>query len=246
MSEYSLTINGLDITANYPDCDVQNVYLPLLRKLTDLQKKKNERLIVFLAAPPGSGKSTLGLFLENLSKKDDSLTDVQVLGIDGFHRYGKDLQHIPYGDNLTLKDMKGIPESFDIDSLYDKIIALKSEDVFWPLYDRRIHDPLPDAIHVDSDIVLIEGNYLLYSKGKWSQLRDHCDYSIFMNISYDTLTERLISRKVKGGSSQKAAEDHFHLVDGPNIKTVLENRLPCDMEIIYNENNEITEVREDV
>ncbi len=237
-------INGLNITAVYGDDDIQNVYIPLLRKLTELQKKKNGRLIVFLAAPPGSGKSTLGYFLQYLSEKDPSLTDVQVLGIDGFHRRKDEIRDIPYGDGHTLLDMKGIPESFDIDSLYRKTLELGNGNILWPLYDRRIHDPIPDAIHVDKDIVILEGNYLLYSQGKWAKLCEHCDFSIFMNISYDILKDRLIFRKALGGSKQKEAEDHFYLVDGPNIQRVLENRLPCDLEITFDENNFIKGIRE--
>ena len=244
MSEYSFMINGLNITAVYGDDDIQNVYIPLLRKLTELRRKKNGRLIVFLAAPPGSGKSTLGYFLQYLSEKDPSLTDVQVLGIDGFHRYKDKIRNIPYKDGMTLLDMKGIPESFDVDALYQKVCELENGDTFWPLYDRRIHDPIPDAIHVDKDIIILEGNYLLYSQGKWAKLREHCDYSIFMNISYDILKDRLIFRKALGGSKQKEAEDHFYLVDGPNIQRVLENRLPADLEITFDENNLIKEVRE--
>ena len=36
----------------------------------------------------------------------------------------------------------------------------------------------------------------------------------------------------------------IYLVDGPNIQRVLENRLPADLEITFDENNLIKEVRE--
>ncbi len=64
----TLNVNGLTEQAVYNEETVQEVFLPLLRKLTAMWKKKGERLIVFMAAPPAAGKSTLSLFLEDLSK----------------------------------------------------------------------------------------------------------------------------------------------------------------------------------
>ena len=44
-----------------------------------------KRQIVFMAAPPAVGKTTLCEFLEYLSKQDQEFTDIQALGLDGFH-----------------------------------------------------------------------------------------------------------------------------------------------------------------
>ena len=56
---YSVNINGIDVNASYSDDNVEEIFVPLLQRLTDLQKQKNGRIVVFLAAPPGAGKSTL-------------------------------------------------------------------------------------------------------------------------------------------------------------------------------------------
>ena len=49
---YPLVINGFTVSANYEQEDIETIFLPLLRKLSNLQKEKKRRLLVFLAAPP--------------------------------------------------------------------------------------------------------------------------------------------------------------------------------------------------
>ena len=65
MIEHFVTINGIEVAASYTEKAVDEIFLPLLRKLSALQKQKAERLLVLLAAPPGAGKSTLLSFLRD-------------------------------------------------------------------------------------------------------------------------------------------------------------------------------------
>ena len=83
--EYLFKVNGFEMTAVYNEDTIQKVFLPLLKQLQQLQKEKKERIIVFMAAPPAVGKTTLCEFLEYLSKQVQELTDIQALGLDGFH-----------------------------------------------------------------------------------------------------------------------------------------------------------------
>ena len=59
MIRYDVTINGIDVDAVYSEEAVNGIFLPLLKKLTELQKSEGKRILVMLAAPPGAGKSTL-------------------------------------------------------------------------------------------------------------------------------------------------------------------------------------------
>ena len=74
---YSVNINGIDVNATYSDDNVEKIFIPLLQKLADLQKQKGGRIVVFLAAPPGAGKSTLASFLEVLSHRPKDRCDFQ-------------------------------------------------------------------------------------------------------------------------------------------------------------------------
>ena len=54
-----LTVNGLRVQAQYSDDEIENVHKPLLRMLAALQTvNPQRRTVVFLCAPPGTGKST--------------------------------------------------------------------------------------------------------------------------------------------------------------------------------------------
>ena len=83
--DYELTVNGLAQRVRYNRATVDNLFIPLLEKLAGIYRKTNRRTILFLVAPPATGKSTLTLFLEKLSRERDDLIPVQAVGMDGFH-----------------------------------------------------------------------------------------------------------------------------------------------------------------
>ena len=60
---FSFTINGLPVEARYTEENIREIWNPLLLRLEEMQRKKGDRLVVFLAAPPATGKSTLATFL---------------------------------------------------------------------------------------------------------------------------------------------------------------------------------------
>ncbi len=66
-NDFYVTINGLDVHACYSERAVREIFLPFLREMTDLHRRKQKRVLVMLAAPPGAGKSTLLAYLEKLS-----------------------------------------------------------------------------------------------------------------------------------------------------------------------------------
>ena len=86
MIEHNVTINGLEVHATYSDRAVNEIFLPLLKHLTDMHQRKGTRILAMLAAPPGAGKSTLLSFLERLSREQPGITRIQTIGMDGFHR----------------------------------------------------------------------------------------------------------------------------------------------------------------
>lgn len=83
--EYQYKVNGLETTVVYDDRTVEEIFLPLLQKWTELQQKLKRRVIVFLSAPPGVGKTTTAQFLEYLSGREIDTEEIQAVGLDGFH-----------------------------------------------------------------------------------------------------------------------------------------------------------------
>ncbi|HCG8728777.1 TPA: nucleoside/nucleotide kinase family protein, partial [Vibrio parahaemolyticus] len=55
----NLNVSGFETEATFPDADVKRIHQPLIEKFTRLYHEKQEHIVVFLCAPPGSGKSTL-------------------------------------------------------------------------------------------------------------------------------------------------------------------------------------------
>ena len=84
--KHSVLVNGIRVDAVYSEQAVHEIFVPLLKKLTVLQRKKGSRILAMLAAPPGAGKTTLLSFLEKLSREREDLSEIQVIGMDGFHR----------------------------------------------------------------------------------------------------------------------------------------------------------------
>lgn len=232
IKSYKFLVNSFEVNADYYEEDIENIFKPLLKEWTDLKKDKNRRILVYLAASPGVGKSTLASFLEFISKNEAGTQEVQAIGLDGFHYHQEFIKNnkvIIDGKEVPMAEVKGCPETFDLEKLKSKIVKLKNENVKWPIYDRNLHDVVEDKILVTKNIVLIEGNWLLLDEYGWRDLKEHCDYSIFIKAEEDMLKERLIERKRKGGLSKEAAIKFYEKSDSKNVKRVLNNRLKADL-----------------
>jgi len=214
----TLSINGLNVDARYSDDEIENVHKPLLHRLTRLHAlTPSRRTIIFLSAPPGTGKSTLTTFWEFLARQDPHLTPIQTLPMDGFHRYNTWLEE--HG----LRGSKGAPETFDVTKLAENLRQIREGKGDWPQYDRQKHDPVEAAINVNAPVVIVEGNWLLLDDEQWRVLAEFCDFSLFIKAPANALRDRLVGRKLAGGLSQVEAEAFYERTDGPNVRRVLEN-----------------------
>lgn len=228
----TLLINGFLVEAVYDEQVIKDIFAPLLQNLRALWQNKQGRLIVFFAAPPATGKSTLCAFLEKLACELPDMPKVQAIGMDGFH-YHQDyiLSHsvLRGGVEIPMRRIKGAPESFDVYKLKEALERLRAENILWPVYDRTLHDVVENALHVTADIVLVEGNYLLLDEAVWRELPH--DYAVFIEAEEAFLRERLLTRKMRGGATQEEALSHYETADGPNVRLTLKKRLPADLTI---------------
>ena len=216
-----MTVNGLPQHIRYNIDTVEHLFLPLLRRLTQMQRRAGRRVIAFLAAPPATGKSTLLQFLERLVREHADLTQMQALGMDGFHypnRYLETHTILRDGVEIPLKSIKGAPETFDVPALAAKLRAAKNGRTLFPVYDRRIHDVVPDALTVDAPILLIEGNWLLLDEEPWRALRALADDTVRIDADSALLRDRLIARKVQGGLSEAEATAFCEASDARNVE----------------------------
>ena len=187
----------------------------------------DRRYFVGLAGPPGAGKSTLAFALcTALNSPDDELAGVAPM--DGFHRPGRELADAGELEN------KGQPNTFDIGRFVAKLRELRSAamgaEVGWPVYDRGIHDPVPDGVVFRRQrIVVVEGNYLLLDEPGWRNVRSYLDECWYLDAGTETIEQRLYERHLAGGKAPEIARARIAHNDGPNAALVAGTRARADL-----------------
>ena len=211
--DYKVTINGIPVDAHYSEHAVDEIFVPLLKKLTELQMMKQRRILMLLAAPPGAGKSTLLSFLEKISLEREELMPVQAIGMD-----------------IPMVKIKGAPVTFDLEKLKARVADVAGGKICgWPVYDRLLHNPVEDAVMIEKDIVILEGNYLLLDEDGWKDISDYADFSVFVCAEEDELRKRLIERRIKTGVEEKASAQFVDFSDMPNVRLCLEHSKKADL-----------------
>ena len=182
------------------------------------------RRLVALAGPPASGKSTQAKILANrLNEKGCS---AQVLPMDGFHLHNEILVE------RGLLNSKGAPETFDMQGFLQLITRLHDEpEVYFPTFDRSRDIAIAAAGCVDKacDTVIIEGNYLLFDRPTWRDLRHHWDLALRLEVPEVTLKRRLLERWLSYGLSPVQARRRAEENDLANARVIEEFALPADI-----------------
>jgi pantothenate kinase len=185
----------------------------------------SRRFLIAIAGPPGAGKSTMAdKVASGLKAKGESAV---VLPMDGFHM-----------DNAVLIERgllarKGIPETFDVRGFLDIVKAVRPADqeVLVPVFDRSRELAIASARPIDPQdrFIIIEGNYLLFTQGKWAELDGIFDYTIMLAPPMEVLEERLWDRWRGYKLTEEEASAKVYGNDLPNGRLILENRRPADI-----------------
>jgi len=180
-----------------------------------------ERLIVAIAGPPGSGKSTFARAMRR------QLGDISVVvPLDGFHL-----------DNSLLRQMnllqhKGAPETFDVKGLTQLLARLERETspVYFPIFDRKadLSRAGAGAVLPHHKIILVEGNYLLLDRADWAAMREHFQMRIKLEVPVDVLEQRLVTRWTRLGLSRQQVVQKVTRNDLANARLVIEHSLAAD------------------
>ena len=199
----------------------RSVSLDVLALIKSLPTTQGRRLIA-IAGAPASGKSTLA---EQLA---DTLPNSAVVPMDGFH----------FDNEVLIKrDLlarKGAPQTFNAKGFVSLVKALREPvGIFYPTFDRRNDCVVPDGGRVEADCqtVIVEGNYLLLDAAPWNQLRKFWDLSIFLNVSFDVLRERLLQRWRDQGYSEADALTKAESNDLPNAQLVKDSAANASHEV---------------
>lgn len=201
-----------------------------LESIQALKARPSQRLLIAIAGPPASGKTTLAKQLS------EALPNASYVGMDGFHLDNKILA------TLGLMSRKGAPETFDVDGLMHMVQRLKQRrDVYVPDFDRQIDRSINCAHHVPGtdDVVIIEGNYLLLDKGVWRDLHQLWDWSIFLSSDPQVIEQRLFDRWLSHGYSREQTHLKVHGNDLRNAEVILMHQHAADLTLLSNDSDPV-------
>lgn len=181
------------------------------------------RHLVAVAGPPASGKSHL------TDRLDAALGDrAAVVGMDGFHYDDAVLEargRLPW---------KGAPDTFDVGGLVHLLARLRARDedeVAVPVFDRTLEVSRGSAALVPraSEIVLVEGNWLLLGDAPWDRLADAFDVRVLVEVDEDELRRRLEDRWRGLGIAEDEVRRRVEENDLPNGRLVRERSVAVDL-----------------
>ncbi len=233
---FHLDLAGQDWSIEVSQSAIDGVHRPLLALMNERATKHGGRFLVFVAGPPGSGKTTLCALWESLAAEDRLLPRMQTLPLDGFHFTNEHLAHatiLHEGERVPLRTLKGFPETFDVEQVRARLREVRAGDpVSWPFYDRNLHEPVQDAITVaPAGVLLVEGNYLLLDEPGWREIAPLSDLSMFIESAPETLKDAF-RRLLKGGRSWDDAMKHHRAVDQANYRRIMDHRLRSDITLV--------------
>lgn len=184
------------------------------------------RHLIALAGPPASGKSTQaeGLAADLCAAGRRAV----VVPMDGFHLDNRLLEA------RGLQARKGAPETFDLRGFARLMQDLQQGgDVIYPVFDRGRDLAIAGAGQLDAacDLVVVEGNYLLFDAPGWRDLAQHWALSVYLEVAEAVLRARLIGRWTDHGLSHADAVARAEANDLPNAARLMAHRLPADMVI---------------
>lgn len=185
-----------------------------------LPERAGARRMIALSGPPGTGKSTVAEAL--CQKLRDRGETVAVVPMDGFHLDNRVL------DARGLLSRKGAPETFDAAGFITLIERLKGGgEVVVPVFDRVRDIAIAGAsvVPVETQTVIVEGNYLMFDEDPWRALAPLWDLAVFLDASEDDLRERLVRRWRDHGHDDLAALARAEQNDLPNARRILAARL---------------------
>ncbi len=221
----NITEQNIDIS-NLTDVQ-KDYYINILKEIIDIYTNKNERRIVIgFAGPSGSGKSVMVEILKEISSQITLPFKIETLGIDAYS-YTNEFLVNHYDDNKTFKDYKGRFDTYDVYKLINDLKSFKEgKGITLPIYSRKIHNPIENAITIKAEnvVLLVEGLWLLHEENKWNEVGEILDFSYFVSIDKEKAGGGTIKRHILGGRDVLDATNYYKEVDSKNFDLIIKNK----------------------
>ncbi|KAI0969169.1 P-loop containing nucleoside triphosphate hydrolase protein [Xylaria arbuscula] len=190
---------------------MERVYSSLTQRAVDVHKKLvgdsgHSRIVIAFSGPLGSGKSTIA---EQVVQRINTIFQrplATCLAMDGFHYTRAYLNTLP--NHIEAHTYRGAAWTFDADGVVDLVKTLSASrnatepiTILAPSFDHNLKDPVPDAIRIEpeTEVVIIEGNWLLLDRDPWKQITEHVDDTWFVDVDPELALHRIARRHLAAG-----------------------------------------------
>lgn len=188
---------------------MDSVYTKLAERALDIYTASKQdsltRVIIAFSGPPGSGKSTIAAEVVQRINTQTGRPTAAVLPMDGFHYSRAYLNTLPNRSEAYAR--RGAHWTFDSDGVLKLVKALHisrnghTHVITAPSFDHKSKDPVADALRIEPEtqIVIIEGNWLLLDRAPWKQILDYVDDTWFVDVEPSLARHRVAARHIEAG-----------------------------------------------
>ena len=190
--DYWIDKKALNLATSYwhPDSKLDWLWglgLPLLSEVERFLTKEDKSIVIGISALPGSGKSTIGKWIQEAAKELNWA--LSVISLDDFYLPGLELDNAMKGNPWNVP--RGLPGSHSIELMTEIIENWKSTGcLIAPVFDKALRNGLGDRSgwqKSQSKILILEGWFLGCATSS----------NIENRISYDLLESPLTSSEIE-------------------------------------------------
>jgi len=179
--------------------------LPLLSQAYNFKQNYSERKIIGISALPGTGKTTLGKWLEAISLKLNF--KVNVISIDDFYLPSDEMKYAI--NNNPWNVSRGFPGSHSVHLMRESLLNWKvNGHLKVPVFDKSLRNGLGDRSHWrkdDPDLLILEGWFL--------GVKPIANYFDDYNLISPSLTSEESSYRLNIQRNLKLYLDTWNLID---------------------------------
>lgn len=198
--------------------------------------QQQRRCIVAMAGGLGSGKTTIAGHVRD--RVEEQGFKCQVISVEGFLRPRGELSEEQLKQRGSIDTMDGEAVLHMVEELRD---SRRGEDVSLPGFDEHTRETVPDGqvIRPQTQVVIIEGTYVLANAQPWRKIGALVDQRWFVFVMPDVARERGARNYLDKGIVE-SEEEAFKRYDEIGVFTnKYVNKHSCRVDVVV-ENNDDT------